>query len=210
MRDDNLGVQTMRLGRRGARALLVAVLVAAGVGLAVAIEHAGQDVYYVPAYGVAIAIAAFAAAVVGFVLVWRSSQATLGLAAMLTAALAVTGAIAILSIGVLLLLTAFALSVLVASHARRRRDPGGALAGGAVLGVGLPLLAVIALSPPLVDCESGRAGENLFLGLESSSGSGSGSISADGQSSGRVSGDGYEYEYVCRGETLLRFEMRAV
>jgi hypothetical protein len=69
------------------------------------------------------------------------------------------------------------------------------------------VLAVIALAGPLVDCESGQAGENVFLGLQSDSGSSSASISPDGSSSGRMSGDGYSYEYACRGGELVRFDM---
>jgi hypothetical protein len=184
-------------------AVLLALVLAAAAALGVIVDHAGEDVYYVPGYAVGIAVAAFAATVGGAVAVWRSRQALVGVAMAIAAALAVGGLLAILSIGLLLLIA----SVPFAAYAAARCQNENALGGGALLGIGLPVLAVIALSQPLVDCESGRAGENVFLGLESDSGTSSMSSSPDGDTSGSFAGDGYAYEYECRDGKLVRFEM---
>ena len=187
------------------RWLVPAILAAAAAALAVAVDHAGEDVYYVPTYGVAIAAAAFAAAVAGGVVIWRSRAAGLGVAAAAATALFVLGVLAIFSIGLLLLLVAAVVTVAVA---RRAGERPAAVAGGVLLGAPLPVLAVIALAGPLVDCQTGTSGENVFLGFESSESSGSTTVSPDGSSTGRVAGEGYAYEYACRDGRLVRFELR--
>lgn len=185
--------------------LLGAALV---LGLVITLLHAREAVFYIPAYGVAIAVGAFVLAAAGLGLSWRSGRAGLATLIMLSVALGVTGFLAILSIGVLLLAASLGLLV-VATRLPLREHRAAAVAGGVLLGLGVPPLALVALSPPLVDCKRGSSGENVFLGFESDSGGESSAISMDGRSSGgRASGETYEYVYECRDGRLVRFEFR--
>ncbi|HEV2814854.1 MAG TPA: hypothetical protein VGW10_16480 [Solirubrobacteraceae bacterium] len=194
--------------RHAAHALLVVFLAALAAGLALTIDHAGEAIYNLPGYAVGIAIAVAAIAVAGAALVWRSRDVWSGVGAAVVAALTVGGLLAILSIGLVLLALAAALGVLLATRAPAGPRRGLALAGGALVGVALPLVALTALSGPLVDCAGGSSGENFFMGLESSSGSSSATVDVDGNASGRATGDSYEYEYECRGDRLVRFDLR--
>lgn len=186
-------------------------LLGAGVTLALAVTlgHARQEVFYIPAYGVVIAAGAFVLAAIGLALSWRSRRYGVVTLTMLAVALGMLGVLAIFSIGVLLLAGSLVLFFVVAA-----KLPGGpnrtqAAAGGVLLGLGLPALALMSLSPPLVDCQSGSSGENIFLGFESDSAAASASLSADGRTeTGRAQGDTYEYAYRCRDGKLARFDLR--
>ena len=193
-----------RAGQSGF-ALLGAALV---LGFVTTLLHARREEFYIPAYGVGIAAGAFAVAAAGMALSWRSRRFGLATLTMLAVALGVMGFLAILSIGIPLLAASLALFVVAA-----RLPPGSpraaASAGGVLLGLGVPPLALIALSPPVVDCKRDSNGENVFLGFESDSGGGSASMSADGRSSsGRAYGDTYEYAYECHDGRLVRFDFR--
>jgi hypothetical protein len=187
------------------RLLVVIVVGGAAAGLAVTLIHAGDEVYGLPWWAVALAVAGFVAVVAGGVLLWRSGAAGRGLLAALAVALGLVGLVAIFSIGVLLLAAAALVAVLLAT---RLRPTTRTVRAGALVGVGLPLIALTALSDPLVDCESGRSGENVFLGLGSDESSAEGASFPDGRSFGRSEGDGYAYEYECREGELVRFDFR--
>ncbi len=191
-----------------ALALLGAGLILA---LAATIVHARQEVFYIPAYGVGIAAGAFCVAVIGLGLSWRSRRFGLAVLTMLAVALGVIGVLSILSIGIVLLAISFGLGLVVATRLAADRDGRAAAAGGILLGVGGPVLAVIAMSGPVVECKRGavREGQNIFLGLESSSGGGGASMSPDGRTtSGRSRGETYEYTYRCQDGELADFEFR--
>lgn len=189
----------------GMRMLLPSVVVAAAaVGLVVTLDHAGSEPYYVPWWGVGLAVAAFAGAVAGAALVWRSGDASTAAAATLAAALGAVGLLAILTIGLLLLVAAVPLVVFAA----RRPGSERAARGGVVAGAGLAVLGVLALQGPLVDCESGRAGEGVFLALGSDEAQSEQTASPDGSSSGSMRGEGYAFEYACSSDgRLVRFEL---
>jgi len=175
------------------------------VGLVQTLVHAGQDVYYIPHYGVGLAAGAFVVAVAGIALGWRSGRFGRVALTMLGVVVAIVG---VVSFGVLMLALVMAFSVLVARASRGRRDAT-ATAAGVLLGLGVFVLALVALSPPLVDCADGSAGENMFLGFGSNSASGSGSVSADGQTNrGRAQGETYVYSYTCRNGKLVQFAIR--
>lgn len=188
------------------RAAYVLLTVALVGGLARVLLHAGQDEYYIPSYGVGIAVAAFLVAAVGAALGWRSGR----FGSVVLTMLGVMAAIgSVVSFGILLLLVVLAIGVLVT------RAPWGApdasvIAAGGLLGLGVFVLALLALSPPLVDCAEGSAGENVFLGLESNSSASSGaSASAQGHvNRGRAEGETYVYSYECRDGELVSFALR--
>lgn len=195
------------VGRAGLALLGAGLIFAFGT----TIVHARQEAFYIPAYGVGIAAGAFCVAVIGLVLSWRSRRVGLAVLTMLAVGLGVIGVLAILSIGIVLLAISLALGVVVAARLAADRGGTAAAAGGVLLGLAVPVLAVIAMSGPLVECEPGgvRQGENLFLGAESSSGGGGSAMSPDGRtSSGRTQGDTYEYTYRCQDGKLVDFDFR--
>lgn len=186
-----------------------------GAGLifafATTVVHARQEVFYVPAYGVGIAAGALCVAVIGLGLSWRSHRFGLALLTMLAVSLGVMGVLAILSIGIVLLAISVMLGLVVATQLTGDGGGTAGAAGGALLGLAVPVLAVVAMSGPLVECELGgaRAGESLFLGFESGSSGGEGAMSPDGRtSSGRTHGDTYEYMYRCQDGKLVYFDFR--
>ena len=191
--------------RRLELAAYVLLGAAIATGLVVTVVHAGDEVYAIPGYGVAIAAGAAVLAMTGIALAWRSRRGRAVTLAALASALAV---LALLSFPPLLVLVAAiaALAVRSASHQTGGQAPQ-AIAGGAMLGIGLHVVALIALSPPLVDCESGKAGENVFLGLGSDHGTGSASSRGDGTTRGALTGDDYELAYTCRGDELVEFDL---
>ena len=142
------------------RAAYVLLAVALVGGLARVLLHAGQDVYYIPLYGVGIAVAAFLVAAVGAALGWRSGWFGSVVLTMLGVVVAVA---AVISFGILLLFVVLAIGVLV-TRARWGTLDASAIAAGGLLGLGVFVLALLALSPPLVDCAEGSAGEERVLG----------------------------------------------
>jgi hypothetical protein len=192
--------------RRLELAAYVLLGAAIAAGLVVTVVHARDEVYAIPGYGVAIAAGAAVLAMSGIALAWRSRRGRAVTLAALAGALAV---LALLSFPPLLVLVAVLAAVAVrAAGSPTRGATAAAIAGGAMLGIGLHVVALVALSPPLVDCASGRAGENVFLGLRSHSSTGTGSSGGGGPTRERLVGDGYELSYACRGDALVEFELR--
>ncbi|HEV7808873.1 MAG TPA: hypothetical protein VGO80_23925 [Solirubrobacteraceae bacterium] len=192
--------------RRLELAAYVLLATAIAAGLVVTVVHARDEVYAIPGYGVAIAAGGAVVAAAGIALAWRSRR---GRAVTLAAVAGVLVVLAVLSFPPLLVLVAAIAAIAV--RTARGAAPGraaAAIAGGTLLGIGLHVVALVALSPPLVDCASGRAGENVFLGLRSHSSTGTASSGGDGRTRGRLRGDAYELSYACRGDDLVEFELR--
>jgi hypothetical protein len=153
---------------------------------AVVVQHAGQPVYDLPGYAVAIGLVGAVAALAGWVLVaWRGDG--VGLGAVLTAVLALAGVLALMSIGILLLAAAGVLTMLLIRAAARRPVPvsvRSALGAAVLVGLGLPALALVAADGPVVEClDNGVSGSSSFF-RQSSTSSGAtstSSISAGGR-----------------------------
>lgn len=174
------------------------------VGVVLTLAHARQDVYYIPLYGVGIALGAFVVAAAGIVLGWRSGR--FGRVALTMLGVAV-GLLGVVSLPILLPALVLVLALLAA--ATRGSAEAAATGAGVLVGLGACVLALVALSPPLVDCADGSAGENVFMGIASNSASGSGSDSADGRTHrGRAQGDTYAYTYTCRDGKLAQFSIQ--
>jgi len=184
------------------------------------VEHGGELVYDLPRWAVALGVVGAASAIAGWcVVAWRRDGIVLGAA--LTALLLAAGIVSIFSIGILLLI-AFAVAVTVlarrASGRKERVPAGAALAAAALLGLGLPAVALVAASDPVVTCLPGGAGGSSSMFR---SGGGSGGISSGSSSSASVSGSaesdrgattgemttgGRRYRYRCEGVRLVEFE----
>jgi hypothetical protein len=182
--------------------VLLGALIAAA--LALTIVHASDEVYAIPGYGVVIAIGGAVMAAVGIALGWRARR---GRATALAAVAGVFAVVSLLSFPPLLVLVV-ALTAIAVRTAHGGSGGATAVSAGFALGIGLHIVALIALSPPLVDCAKGSAGENVFLGLGSDSGSGRSSSDGDGTTRGRLEGDDYLLTYTCRGDELADFELR--
>jgi len=117
--------------------------------------------------------------------------------------------VAIFSFGLLALIVGGALFAYALSdrweHAREPKATAGAVAAG----IALPLLVVFAIQGPLVSCDENgaQAGENLFLGLGSSSGSSESLVPLSGDATGREEGESYVYMYRRRDGELARFDL---
>jgi hypothetical protein len=145
-------------------------------------------------------------------LAW-SRQPAFGAVVLAGVAIGVLGLLAILSFGVLALLVAGALLAWAGSGRWSGARRGRAAAGAVLAGAPLPVLVVFAIAGPLVDCDVNgvTSGENVFLALGSARGgdasSASAASNATGTFSGRAEGPGYDYSYVCRDGSLVKFDL---
>lgn len=169
-------------------------------------DHARYEVSPDGALGVF--LAALVAAAAGW-LVLGPYRGRVALLSLLATTLLLSGALAIFSIGLLLL--AGALPVLVALG-RAMSDDGRDLvrmAAGAALAAGLLVLALAFTRPPTVEClprGGARVSPTHWWGGGPSSGSGQSTLSADGRvASGTLQTDGPTLHYTCQDGRLTEF-----
>ena len=197
--------------REPIRALVVSVcsvVVGAVVVMAiVSVRHAGQPEYGLPAIAVVVVFAASLLALVGAVVVGWTTQPMLALLCSLATLLVVSGILAILSIGLVLLIGAAPVVIAAVRRAQRTSSPGAVL-GGIAMTLGLTVGLVVALQQPLVECSKNgvRTSSHTWWGGGGGSSS-SGSIvgSADRSISGTVSFGSHGYSYTCRDGHLTAF-----
>lgn len=195
---------------------LVALPVLAGAlySSLIVFDHAGEDVYGIPARGVAATIVLLVLTLLGAGVILWSRQAGLSAVVLAAAALGAFGVLAIFSVGLLALLASCALLAWATAHRWSGRRRSQATVGAVLAGAPLPLLVLFAAAGPLVKCEANgsSAGENAFTASRSTGGSsvssGSATSAPDGTGSGHVKGAGYEYSYECRDGRLVRFDIR--
>lgn len=185
------------------------------------VDHGEQLVYDLPRWAVALGVAGAVSAIAGWcVVAWRRDGIVLGAA--LTALLLVAGVISIFSIGILLLI-AFAVAVTVLARQASSRGQGVpvglAFAAAALVGLGLPAVALVAASDPVVTCFPGGAGGSSSMfrpgGSDSGGGTASGSSSSAsvsgsaesdrGVTTGEMTSGGRRYRYRCEGVRLVEF-----
>jgi hypothetical protein len=199
----------------------IAGIALAGWLLIRVVDHGGEVVYDLPPWAVALGVVGAACASAGCsVVAWRRDGIVLGAA--FTALLLVAGIISIFSIGILLLI-AFAVAVNALVRRASSRGEGVparlAFAVAALVGLGLPAVALVAASDPVVTCLPGGAGGSTSMfrsgggdsGRGTSSGSSSSaSISGTAESGGVTTGEmtvgGRRYRYRCDGVRLVKFE----
>lgn len=216
MSDQTAGTPPPRTPSSPAVTALVALPVLAGAlsSSLVVFDHAGDDVYGIPARGIAATIVLLALTLFGAGVILWSRQAGLSAVVLAGAALGAFGVLAIFSFGLPALLAAWGL--LAWAGRRRWSAPRRAQAtvGAVLAGAPLPLLVLFAAAEPLVSCEANGSsgGENVFTALGStgatSGSSGSVTSAPDGSGSGHAEGAGYEYSYECRDGRLVRFNLR--
>jgi hypothetical protein len=201
---------------RTLKGALVALPVIGGalVATAVVLDHAGQDVYGIPGWGVGVTIALSSLVLLGAGAILWSRQPALSAVVLVGAALGAFGVVAMLSIGPFALIPAGGLLWWASAHRWTGPHRTRATVGAALAGAPLPVLVVFAMAGPLVECAANgsSSGENVFMALGSSGGSGTSvatsSSSLDATAGGHASGDGYEYSYECRDGRLVRFALR--
>ena len=190
--------------------------VLSGLLLVLVVVHAGRPEHDLPRSAVTMGIGGAVGSAVGWALIARAGDALL-LAAALLGLLLVGGVVTLLSIGIVVLLLGGGVAVAVGRAAGRRRAEGRpvdvrmALAVAALVGLGLPVAALVAADGPVVRCHTNGASTSSSLFRSSSSGSttGSGTTSMTGDaggSTGAIVQGGRAYRYRCAGTELVEFE----
>lgn len=203
-----------RAGTAAAALVVLGALGAASYSGVLLVDHASQEVYAIPRWGVGLTLGLLALSIFGCGLIVWSRQAGFSAVVLGGAALGVLGLLAIFSFGLLALVIASGLLGWAAAGRWPGRRRGRAAVGAVLAGAPLPLLVVFAMGGPLVDCDADGSSseENLFMGVASGGGStissGSATRAPGGTESGHAQGGGYEYSYACRGEKLVRFNLR--
>jgi hypothetical protein len=161
-----------------------------------------------------VAVAVFAIAIGGQIVPWRGATnvAVLGL---LAGAGLLFGALAIFSIGLLVLPVAIVLLVVLARAIRRaplsvaRR----AALGGAVIGYGLVLVLIGLLIPPTVECFANGGGSTSSQRWNRSGGgytvTSSGTSTIDGVQTGRIESPDSIATYRCEQGRIVEFHREA-
>ncbi len=201
---------------RSVGGLVVLGLVAVGgaVAAAVVAMHAERAVYAIPGWGVALSVALAIVTLAGCLFAAKSGQTDYAAALVATVALATFGALALFSVGLLVLALAAAVGVLAGRLQRQGGRDGLAVGGALVAGLPLPLLVVFALSGPVVSChvDGTEGGENIFMSLAGVGGGPvvgeSASSAGPGEDGGYGSGPGYAYRFACRDGALTAFDIR--
>ena len=186
--------------------------------LVLVVVHAGRPEHDLPPSAVAMGVAGAVASAAGWALIARSGDGFL-LAVALLGLLLVAGVVSLLSIGLLLLLVGAGAAVVVGRVAARRRVEGRPVSGrravavAALVGLGLPVVALVATDGPVVRCHVNGVSTSESLFRSSSSGSGSGGTSMSGggpgnESTGAIVQGGRAYRYRCVGAELVEFEAR--
>ena len=188
--------------------------------LVLVVIHAGRPEHDLPASAVALGVAGAVASAAGWALIARSGDGFL-LAVALLGLLLVAGVVSLLSIGLLLLLVAGGAAVVVGRVAGRRRIEGRPVAArraaavAALVGLGLPVVALVATDGPVVRCHVNgvSTSSSLFRSSDSSSGSGRSRATSitsgeerGGESTGAIVQGGRAYRYRCAGTELVEFE----
>lgn len=199
-------------GRSGVVFAAVAGVALSAWLLVLVVVHAGRSVHDLPVSAVVMGVGGAIGSAIGWALIGWSGDGLL-LAAALLALLLVGGIVSLLSVGAVLLLMGVGVAVAVGRAAGRRRADGRpvdarrALVVGALVGLGLPIAALVATDGPVVRCQVGgvSASESLFRSSGSGSSSGS-SMGSGANATGQIVQGGRAYRYRCAGTELVEFE----
>lgn len=186
-------------------AWIVASVAVAGGGLMFIdlLRRAGDDVHAITGTTLLVIVVGFVLTSIGLVAVVRSHHRDLVLLSAAVTVL-VLGAI-VLTIFGLVLLPVIALTIVVLGRRATGRPvvlP--ALAGGAALALGLAVLFVLWVQPPIVRCHDRGVSTSSRPWWNVSSGSGS-SSAVGGRSGGTLETPSGTYVYECTGDRLTEF-----
>lgn len=122
--------------------------------------------------------------------------------------LMIVAVLTLFSVGILVLLLAVVTLVLLGRRTSGRRGLTVPLVAGPAAAVGLAVLLVIWVQPPLVECHEHGASASSRPWW--SSGNGTGEVSASGASvaTGSIETPSGRYVYRCDGRTLIEFRQR--
>lgn len=191
--------------------LVVGIVAAVALAVcgATALSHAEEEVYAIPGWGVTLTVALLFLGLVGAALVAWARQTTLAAGILVATALVAFGLLAILSVGFIVLVAGVAVLAWTLRRAGAAPRRAAATGGAALAGVALPLLLVIALSGPVVDCGPGgtSAGENLFMSFGGGTTEVSSTEAAEGPEKGHARGDAYSYTFTCEDDRLVEFDL---
>ena len=151
-----------------------------------------------------IAAAGAVLAVAGAVALATNRNRDLGLLSVAACVLMVS-VLALSIFGVLVLPVIVLTIVILGRRASGRRGVARALAAGPAVAVGVAALLVIWVQPPLVECHENGVSSTGRPWWNTSSGSGTSSISDVATSSGTIETPSGTYAYRCEGDTLVEF-----
>lgn len=185
--------------------VVVSALAAGGVVfLALTLfERRSDPVYAIAPYQIALASAGGLAALCGLAGLLLIRRYDLAALAAVASGLLITGWAAVLTIGMLLILLAIIPTWLLAKRVSQASDWLAVLTGSGV-GVGLLLLAWVAIQPPLVAC--GESGATVSIPSQYSNGSGEATSDGD-REVGWAKFDGHTLSYECHGSELVAFDL---
>jgi hypothetical protein len=192
----------------------VLVVLAASAAIAacaaVGLSHAADEVYAIPSWGVTLTVVLGVVGLGGVALIAWSRNPIPAAATIASAALGVLGVLAFATVGLVLLVPLIAFLPIALSDRWSEHRRAAAIAGAVVAGGVIPVLALIAVSGPVVDCDEHgtSSGENVFMAIGNSTSEGGSSSSPDGTGSGSARGDNYEYSFTCDGARLVDFDFR--
>ena len=175
------------------------------------VGRAGEAVEAVSPLTLGVAIGASVLALVGASGLALSRNRDLVLLSATTSLLMIVAVLALFSVGILVLPLAIVTVVLLARRTSGRRGLAVPLLAGPAVAVGLAVLFVIWVQPPLVEChEGGVSGASRpWWGSGGGSGGG-GEVAPSGASvaTGSIDTPSGHYVYRCEGSTLIEFRRR--
>jgi hypothetical protein len=200
---ESLGWTAVGWGVAATIVVTEAAMVASLVG------RAGEAIEAVSPLTLGVAVWASVLALVGASVLALSRHRDLVLLSATASMLMIVAVLALFSIGILVLPLAVVTFVLLVRRTSGRRGLAVPLLAGPAVAVGLAVLFVIWVQPPLVEChEHGVSGTSRpWWGSGGSGGSGGGEVTPSGVSvaTGSIDTPSGRYLYRCEGSTLIEF-----
>ena len=190
----------------GARVLAAAIGVAS-VAMAVdLLNRAGEPVEVITAPTLAIAIGASLIALGGAITMGATRHGDVAVLAFVTSMLLLM-AVALTIFGVLVLPLVIAVVIVIVRRVAGRHGIAVALLAGPATAVGIAMILVIWVQPPVVDClaDGVRVTSRPWWSSDSGSGESGTAVSGVAMSTGLIDTPAGEFEYTCRGDRLVEF-----
>jgi len=201
------GIDAAPAWRAVARAVAPAVVLAALAMMASLVGRVGEPVEAVSPLTLGVALGASLFALVGASVLATARHHDAALLSAIVSILMIGAVLSLFSIGIVLLPLAIVTLVLLVRRVQGRKGLAAPLLAGPAVSVGLAVLSVIWVQPPLVECHQNGVGANSRPWWGSSSGSGEQSPSG-GVATGSIETPSGRYVYRCEGQRLTEFRRR--
>jgi hypothetical protein len=188
-------------------AVAAAVVVTEAAMVTSLVGRAGEAIEAVSPLTLGVAVGGSVLALVGATVLAMSRHRDLVLLSATASMLMIVAVLALFSVGFLALPLAVVTLVLLGRRTSGRQGLAVPLLAGPAVAVGLAVLFVIWVQPPLVECREHGVSGTSRPWWGSGSGSGSGEVSPSGVSvaTGSIETPSGRYVYRCEGRTLIEF-----